>query len=301
MVFFNDFVKGFRTALRDIDEVIRAPVDLVLRPLHNVPFLRPIVDVIEVGVDLIDPIKRIETVIDLGEKVVENPEVFAKLVEGIGGGIETIGFITQQPELIAAGFGIKTVGELIEPASAVIVSAQEGDLSGVISGLGGLGSQLANLGKLEEAENKKLTDISKHLVSVGKYIKDVDEALAITNELLNKTVDADVTNTEQLREFIDQNHNENEALKHGQVILDNDLQALQREEMKEEDVLNQIRTAIDNPTTNSDFVKDIENFNNPKAILEYLAENLGQVEGLSESEMNIILDLALSRGVLAAL
>ena len=105
----------------------------------------------------------------------------------------------------------------------------------------------------------------------------------------------------QIKEFIQDNHGLNESLKHGQVVLDNDLQALKTEEKKEEDVLNQIKTIIDVPATDSDFVKDIENFNNPKAILEYLAENLNQIEGLEISQLDAILDLALSRGVLSAI
>jgi len=299
MVFFNDFFKGIEQAEHAVFKVARAPIDFALKPLNNVPFLRPLVKGVGILEDVAEsvavlPIKGIEAVID-------NPELAVQAGGAIGQGLEVVGFITGQPELVALGAVVKGGAQVIGGIAGVGQSIRAKDLGGVIKGLGTVAQQVSALGVLEEQENLKLTNISNTLTQVGNVITDVDEQLGITNKLLGDEIKLDITNNEQIKQFIQENHGDNEALKHGQVILDNELKKLQTEELKEEDVLNQIRTTLDAPGNNFDFVKDIENFNNPKAILEYLAENLLQFEGLPAQQLDVILDLALSKGVLNAI
>ncbi len=285
MVFHNPFVKVFKQSLGNLGRIFTLPVEIALRAPSRLP---------KEELGLLNPVKSIETIMD-------DPAKAAKIGNVLGDALEVIGLLTLQPEIGAAGLAVKTGSDLIAPVAKVGQAVKDKDLGAVVSALGGLGTQLAGLSKLEEAENTKLLDISAKLSTVGKFITNVDDKLQISNKLLKQEIKVDITNNEQMKEFIQENHGQNEALKHGQVILDNDLQALKTEELKEEDVLNQIRTTLDIPATNSDFVKDIENFNNPKAILEYLAENLLAVEGLEQSQLNVILDLALKRGVLNAI
>ena len=285
MVFHNPFVKVFKHSLSNIGKIFAVPVEISLSGASRLP---------KEHLNLLNPVKGIETIMD-------NPEKASKIGSALGEALEIVGIVTLQPELVAAGVGLKGASEFIEPAAKVGKAIKGEDLGAVVSALGGIGTQFAGLSKLEREENTKLLDISAKISRVGGLITSVDEKLQISNKLLNKEIKADITNNEQIKEFIQDNHGQNEALKQGQVILDNDLQALKTEESKEEDVLNQIRTTLDIPATNSDFVKDIENFNNPKAILEYLAENLSSVEGLEQSQLNAVLDLALKRGVLSAI
>ena len=297
MVFFNDFVNVFEHSISPIVDVFTNPIKTITDPIRKpIESLLPksIKDEIDETFESLDPVAILE-------HAMNNPEDFIKGGDIAGEVLEVFGAITGQPEIVALGAGVKGGADLLGGLLHLGQAVKGQDLGGIITSLGDLGGKLSGLALLEEEENTRLNNISKTLKGVGKHVADVDKALGITNKLLKQEIKADITNNEQMKQFIQENHGENEALKHGQVTLNKELQALNTEEKKEEDVLNQIRTAIDTPFTDSDFVKDIDNFNNPKAILEYLAENLLQIEGLQSNELNAILDLALTKGVLNAI
>lgn len=294
--FFSKFKKSFKAAERGLEKIAREEIDFALKPFHNVPIVKEIT-----GERVVEAVK--ETVLLPGkiiQKAIDNPKTVKFVADVVGESLEVIGAITLQPEVALAGAIIKGGGDLI--GGPGVQKVREGikgkDIGAVITGLGTVGGQIAGLALLEEKENRKLSKISNTLTNVGKVVTDVDRVLGITNKLLREEIRADKTHNQQIKEFIKENHGENEALKHGQVVLDEELKKIELQEEKQEDILNQIKTDIDEPITNFDFVKDIDNFIEPRAIIEYLAENLLQLENLDKEKFNLILDLALRKGVL---
>jgi len=109
---------------------------------------------------------------------------------------------------------------------------------------------------------------------------------------------AEKSHNDDLKEFLGHNEGETEANKQSQVILDTDLQKIEQEEIKQEDALLLIHTSLNRPTTAADFINDINSFDLPASIKEYLASNITAFQSLSQQDRNRVLDAAINKGAL---
>ncbi len=207
-----------------------------------------------------------------------------------------------------------TIGEIVETSKLAKLESG-GTLGRKVANAGNV-AKIAGLISSEAEQNIKLLELGKDVKSVGNFITQVEEKATLNREqdiglqrqiieqgrhilaIGQEELNADKSHIDTIRELIGEKHGAQEADKHQAVVLDNELQALEKIEKQEEDILNQIRTGIDPPSSSADFMKDIRNLNNPDSILQYLAENMAQFNGLDPNSRNRVLDLALNRGVL---
>ena len=207
-----------------------------------------------------------------------------------------------------------TLGEIVETSKLAKIEGGKG-IGRKVSNVGNV-AKIAGLISSEAEQNIRLLELGKDVKDVGNFITKVEEQATLSRdqgvELSRQIIEqgrhilatgqeelnADKSHIDTIKELIGEKHGEQEADKHQAVVLDNELQALAKIEKQEEDILNQIRTSIDIPSSSADFMKDIRNLNNPDSILQYLAENMAQFNQLDPNSRNQVLDMALNRGVL---
>ncbi len=184
------------------------------------------------------------------------------------------------------------------PAAAISIIQQakeiqnEKTLSGKIGKLTKLqGTTKQAISVISGKELIQLDGLGHKLNQIGEHINQIEKAGEIINVIANKELQIEKNNNDQLKILIDENKGDAEAQKHGQVLLDNELQKLETEEKKEEDISMRIATAIDRPVSINDFMKDIQSFNSEKAKIDYVVENYSTFISLGQGDINSILDM----------
>ncbi len=141
---------------------------------------------------------------------------------------------------------------------------------------------------------KEITQLKKlghTLEQVGGHINKIEKAGETLNVLAKKELVIEKNNLHTLKDIIKENRSETSAIKHSQVVLDNELQNLESEEKKEEDISMRIATSLDRPVSLGDFIKDIKSFNQNKSKVDYVVENYTQFISLPQQDMTTILDM----------
>ena len=80
-------------------------------------------------------------------------------------------------------------------------------------------------------------------------------------------------------------------VKRSEAVLDNELQKVDKEEIKEVDSLARIATTLDRPTNIEDFLKDLQEFDTTAARIDYVAENYSTFILLEKRKMDMVLDI----------
>jgi len=226
-LFFSEFFKPFRAAEHELHKVVNFVGDGIDRAFihpRNLPHI------------------SLQTIGDIAIKAAV--------------GIEVIGAATGQPEIIAAGAGLGIVGNVVSGIGGALDKSKAGKKGEALADLGGVVAGLASLNRLEEQQNIKLANIGAVIGQVGGFIQQVEEGLQTTNVLLEEDVELEQQelqqgshlltieaeelkfqkdNNDMFKQFLDEKHGFNEGFKHQQVVLDNELQALRREDLKQEE------------------------------------------------------------------
>lgn len=217
------------------------------------------------------------------QAIVENPSLVSRLASLGSKGIKVLGTVQA-----VAGIPL-TISAMIDKAKII---KNEKNTAKRVKLIGELITQ-SNIeqAKFSGKEIELLGDLGKGVNKLGDTLEQVEEADKTIKRLINKESQIELDNNKQLKNLIKENQSETEAIKHSQVVLDNELQALEKEEEKEEDTLNMIRTNLDRPLSVEDFLKDINSFNTHKAKLDYVVENYTSFINLSQPSIDKILAL----------
>lgn len=108
------------------------------------------------------------------------------------------------------------------------------------------------------------------------------------------------TNNEILKQIGRDNRGQTQAIKHSQVILDNELQKLDTDERDEIDATLRMAVKLDPPRNLLDFVKDLNSFETNPHRVQYIAENYQQFIRLPQEQIDQLLSKMIQQGAIAS-
>ncbi len=119
----------------------------------------------------------------------------------------------------------------------------------------------------------------------------------LNRELQRKQIQSSRDNNQLLREITKDNRSQTQAIKHGQVIQDNELQKLDTDERDEIDATLRMATKLDPPRDIADFVKDLDSYETNPHRIQYIAENYEQFIRLPADQIDNLLNKMLDMGI----
>lgn len=169
-------------------------------------------------------------------------------------------------------------------------------------------AELDELKLLEVADTEELREGQEKLSRGQEQIEAqnrrvlAEEGVLESNQLINRALQREQikslrTNTQMLKDIGSDNRHETQAIKHKQVILDNELQKLDTDERDEIDATLRMATKLDPPRTAADFIKDLDSYETNPHRIQYIAENYDQFIRLPQSQIDNLLEKMLDMGV----
>ena len=248
----------------------------------------------------------LDSVADLGPAIAENPGLIGTISNAIGGesAMNLFGKVS-----IGATVINTIAGALESDRSNENAQKQSQKLDAIDNEFHKLENQTRNenvaLNQLDGDFNRQLGSIRRDLGKGRAKMDNITKSLSQVvsgEDILNVTLGKETSEirgvTDQLKILIKNNRSDAEAVQHNEIRLDDDLQKVSSEELKEVDELARIATTLDRPSTSQDFIKDLQSFSSSESKVEYIAENYQTFSLLSAKDIDRILDNLIDTGAL---
>ena len=126
-----------------------------------------------------------------------------------------------------------------------------------------------------------------------EVLSKISDALAGLSEIV-RTVNQGTHH--DIKDFIDENQGEINAIRHTDLVIQEGLAELEKEEKQEVDALVRIATTLDKPVNINDMMTDLSKFESIKAKTDFVIENYNTFIGLPPQDKSNILELLLEQG-----
>lgn len=232
------------------------------------------------------------------------------LLGSLGGSLGNLASVGSRVASVASkvGAAASVAGTIYEVVGTLKVAKEEEKIEDKVLRIG---QAINKLNEIEQIQNKDLTKYGDRLEKIGKNLGELRNIKTAIEEKgtteitkLNELYNAQNEGLHQIKRLAEQtaeNHGVLEAIKAQEEIIPDALQALNNEEQRIEDAVNLVKTRIDKPLNVTDLINDLNDFNNPKDMLEYIGENEDLLNSLPRNERNRVLDLLLDKGALDSL